>query len=280
LSVETGVTTRTSIAAVAAISMASLAIPASAETLRPTQSRPHTAVIIRDAYDVAVERLSANVRPDGKRLRVRIDFSAHSRSGKRVVLLRAGRCVRGQLSAPSCPPAYTRRVTLYPNKTVHVTATALLRRPAKRQDAIRILISRPGKQPAKTRPVAELFLRGSAWRGKLAGTFFGYAIHGRAGVDIRAVRVDGAGVSTERLRGTFTWQASSANALSGKTIILPCVGSTCPARETAATFAPGQSATFFDRPTLFRNGGSMYAFQLVATDTNAPLFAVLLPWPG
>jgi hypothetical protein len=274
------VTRRTSTTVVVAISLGPLALPASAETLRPTQSRPHTAVVIRDSYDVATERLSAHVRPDHALLRVSIDLSAHSRSGTRTVVLRAGRCVRGELSAPSCPSSYTRRIKLYPNKTVHFTGNAVLRRPPKRQDAIRMVVTRPGRQSGKTRPIAELTLRGGAWGGKLAGTDFGYAIHTRAGVDIRTVRADAAGVSTERMRGTFFWQASSTNALSGKTLILPCVQGSCTAREAPATFAPGQPASFFQRPTLVRNGASTYAFQLVTTDTNAPLFVVQLPWPG
>jgi hypothetical protein len=262
-----------------ATTIALVAIPASAETVRPSQSRPHTAVVIRDAYNVAVDRLSANVHPDHGKLRVRIDFSARSRSGKRAVLVRAGRCVRGELASPSCPPSYTRRVVLYPDKTVHITATAFLRRPPKRQDSIRIFISRPGKQPASTRAIAELALRGSAWR-SLAGTDFGYAVRSRPGVTVRAVRAYGAGVSADQLRGTFTWEASSATDLSGKTIISPCARAGCSVRQTPATFAAGQTATFFERPTLSRGGASMYAFQLVADDTNAALFVVQLPWPG
>ena len=198
-----------------------LGVPAGAQTPRPTQSRPHSSVVIRDSYNVAVDRLSANVQPDRGRLRVRIDFSARSRSpDKRAVVLRAGRCVRGQLSAPSCPPAFSRRVVLYPDKTVHITANAFLRRPPKRQDAIRITVTIPGKVKG-ARPIAELFLRGSAWR-KLAGRDFGYAIHSRPGVSVRAVRAYGAGVSTEQLRGTFTWEARSSANLDAKTRISPC----------------------------------------------------------
>ena len=256
-------------------------VPAGAETQRPTQSRPHSAVVIRDSYNVAVDRLSANVQPDHGRLRVRIDFSARARStDKRAVVLRAGRCVRGPLSSPSCPSAYSRRVVLYPDKTVHVTTNAFLRRPGKHQDAIRISVTIPGKVKG-ARPIAELFLRGSAWR-KLAGTDFGYAIHSRAGVAIRALRAYGAGVSSERLRGTFTWQATSSANLDAKTIISPCFEGApkCAVDETPTPLIGGQGGDFFARPTLFRRGASIYTFQLVATDNNVPLFVTRLPWPG
>jgi hypothetical protein len=278
--VETGVNTRRLIALAGIASVAAVA-PSAAETLRPTQSRPHSSVVIRDAYNVATDRLSASIQPDHGRLRVRIDFSARSRSGKRAVLLRAGRCVRGELASPSCPPSFTRHVVLYPNKTVHITATAFLRRPPKRQDSIRIFVTRPGKQPPTTRPIAELALRGSAWRA-LAGRVFGYAVHSRAGVTIRAVRASGTGVSTERLRGTFTWDATSAADLDARTVISPCVEGApkCTVNSTPSPLAAGQRGTFFQRPTLFRAGATTYTFQLVAPDSNAPLFVTLLPWPG
>jgi hypothetical protein len=265
----------------AAAAAVALSVPAGAETLRPTQSRPHSAVVVRDSYNVAVDRLSANVQPDHGRLRVRIDFSARSRSGKRAVILRAGRCVRGALSFPSCPPAYSHRFVLYPSKTVHITTNAFLRRPGKRQDAIRISVTIPGKVQGGTRSIAELFLRGSAWR-KLAGTDFGYAIHARAGIGIRAVRAYGAGVSTERLRGTFTWQATNSTDIAAKTVISPCFEGApkCAVRETPVTLQAGQGASFFERPTLLRKGASVYTFQLIATDTNTPLFVTRLPWPG
>jgi hypothetical protein len=275
------VTRHASIAAAAVVTLASLAIPASAQTLRPSQSRPHTSVVIRDAYNVAIDRLSANVQPDHGKLRVRIDLSARSRAGKRAVLLRAGRCVRGQLSSPSCPPSYTRRVVLYPDKTVHVTTNAFLRRPPKRQDSIRIFVTRPGKQSAKSRAIAELSLRGSAWA-KLAGTDFGYAIHASPGVTIRAVRAYGAGVSSDQIRGTFSWKATSAANLNAKTVLSPCFegAPTCNFSETPSPLTGGAGASFFERPTLFRHGGSIYTFQLIATDTNIPLFVTRLPWPG
>jgi hypothetical protein len=275
------VTRRIPALAVAATAVTSLAVPASAETLRPTQSRPHSAVVIRDSYNVATDRLSANVRPDHGRLRVRIDFSARSTSGKRVVVLRAGRCVRGPLSSPSCPPAFSHRVVLYPAKTVHITANALLRRPHKRQDAIRISVTIPGQVSGNARPIAELFLRGSAWR-KLAGTDFGYAIHARPGVTISSVRAYGAGVSSGRLRGTFKWEARSGSDLAAKTVISPCFegAPTCPVSETPVTLAAGQDAAFFQRPTLTRGSASIYTFSLVATDTNLPLLVTRLPWPG
>jgi hypothetical protein len=276
------VSKRTLIALAAAALTASLALPAgAAEKLRPTQSRPHSAVVIRDSYNVIVDRLSANVQSDKRRLRVRIDFSARSRSGKRAVILRAGRCVRGQLSSPSCPSAYSRRVVLYPDKTVHVTSNAFLRRPSKRQDAIRISVTIPGKVAGGMRPIAELFLRGSAWR-KLAGTDFGYAIHARTGIGIRAVRAYGAGVSSERLRGTFTWQANSAANLNATTVISPCFEgpAKCTVNETSTPLVAGEGGSFFSRPTLSRNGASIYTFQLIATDTNTPLFVTRLPWPG
>jgi hypothetical protein len=257
-----------------------ISVPAGAETLRPSQKRPHTEVVIRDSYNVAVDRLSANVQPDHGRLRVRIDFSARSRSGRRAVLLRAGRCVRGPLSFPSCPPAYSHRMVLRPNRTVHVTATALLRRPSRSQDAIRIAVTRPGAS-SRTRPIAELFLRGNAW-GKLAGTDFGYAVHSRPGVDIRAVRAYGPGLSTERLRPTFTWTVTSASALAVKTVESPCLESapTCPVREFPANLRPAQPASFFDRSTLSRGSASIYTFSLIPGDSNVPLFVTRLPWPG
>jgi hypothetical protein len=275
------VSKRVLIGLAASASLASLIASAQAQTLRPTQSRPHSAVVIRDSYNVAVDRLSANVQPDKGRLRVRIDFSARSRSGKRAVVLRAGRCVRGQLSSPSCPPAYSHRVVLYPDRTIHITTNTFLRRPPKRQDAIRISVTIPGKVQGGSRPIAELFLRGRAW-GKLAGTDFGYAIHARAGVVVRAVRAYGAGVSPEQLRGTFTWQGRSATNLNANTIVSPCFegASKCTVNETPTPLTAGQDASFFSRPTLFRRGASIYTFQLVATDSNIPLFVTRLPWPG
>ena len=278
---------RAVIAILAATSIVAFAVPAAAETLRPTQSRPHSEVVIRESSIVQTDRLSANVQPDKGRLRVRIDFSARSLSGKRTVLLRAGRCVRGSLSAPSCPPSFTRRVTLYPNRTVHLTTNAFLRRPSKRQDSIRIFVTKPGRQPANARPMAELFLRGSAWRGQTAGFDFGYAIHAQPGVTIKSVRAYGAGVSTERLRGTFTWKASSMSTLDAKTVISPCFegAPTCAVRETPVTFQPDQPASFFARPNLTRGTASVYSFSLVVPDANdpllvTPLFVTRLPWPG
>jgi hypothetical protein len=250
--------------------------------LRPTSKRPHSAVVVRDSFNVAVDRLSARTQRVGDRLRVRMVFSAWSRLGNRSVTLRLGRCVSGGPGSSYCPPTSSRKITLRPDKTTHVTV-ASVRVPPRREDAVEITVVPSAAPPpgVKRRPIAELFLRGTAWRRTPLGDF-GLAVFPRADVAVRAVRSYGAGVSPDQLRGTFRWIVRTSQRLDARTVVSPCFegAPTCSVREHPTVLEPGRDNIFFQRPTLFRGNALVYTFALYPAGGHVPLFHTRLPWPG
>lgn len=238
-----------------------------------TGGRPHAAVTLREANEIAPERLEAAVRV---------------REGRAVVdVTVAGRhagtngAIRGELRVSRCGDE--RRVVLR-CVTVARTRIALgrvgqrvrfrIRRPAS-GGAIQVTLNRPGSASSiLAREPASLILPDEAWRGRAAGATFGGRLLRAGAVRGRFLRFDAVGISDARVRPTIRWTAlSSAPA----TVTWRCTGA--PSCDDAVREQPLTAGTPFTeqrRPGLTGAGATVGVLGVVGDDV---LFSARVPRP-
>jgi hypothetical protein len=246
--------------------------------------RPHTMVRLNDRDGVAVTRFEAFVRRSDGRLKVGALLAARMRSGTapRFVELRFARCTGGEVNFPVCPVGARRRVKLVPGKTAFRGFTVTLRQPPPRLDAIRVSLATPGAPVVRPRvaanpAIADLLLRGSAWREEAGGTFGLSAPRPPAGLRLLSARVDGAGVSADHLRPTLAYRMTDDTPV--ENIFTPC-GELPPTCKGHTWMRPTARA-FLERPGADRpEGAGDYGFVVRPQGGGPALLTVRLPWPG
>jgi hypothetical protein len=270
--------------AAAVLGATTAASAAPAPPVRPPDQRPHTIAATYDRDGVVVRRFDLRITRRTGVLHATVTATAQASGATRRVALVVGRCAGGSLGFPTCPPSLIVPVTLRAGAgPIAVSRSVTLRQPPPGSDYVQAALVTPGSAHdarfAAKQEYARVLLRGTAWRGPLAGQAFGVRTRATAALDVRHVTLNLSAVSPAAARPVWTWTGTAPAPFSAATTLSPCGSdSGCTSHVYADTFGAG-SVTAFARPGAHRPAGATAFSLTVASGPQDQAATVRLPWP-